>query len=138
MIYSRRDAGKIALASLPLANAFAKVDSKINGVQIGVITYSFRGMNDAEEILKAIVKIGLSSVELMSNHAEQMAGAPSQGGGRGRGQTPEQIAAAQARAEELRKWRASVSMDKFKDVRKKFTSEGIDLRLLCFNMRDNN
>src|SRR5438552_16677516 len=168
MIYSRRDVGKIALASLPLASAFAKVDSKINGVQIGVITYSFRGMNDAEEILKAIVKIGLSSVELMSNHAEQMAGAPSQGGGRGpggrgpgapapapssappgggrgpggggrgRGQTPEQIAAAQARAEELRKWRTSVSMDKFKDVRKRFTSEGIDLRLLCFNMRDNN
>src|SRR5437016_10158281 len=103
MIYSRRDAGKIALASLPLASALAKVDSKINGVQIGVITYSFRGMNDAEEILKAIVKIGLSSVELMSNHAEQMAGAPSQGGGRGgRGQTPEQIAAAQARAKELR------------------------------------
>jgi len=137
-------------------------------VQIGVITYSFRGMNDPEEIIKAIAQIGLSSVELMSNHAEQLAGAPSQGGrgpgggggapgaggppggggggqgqGRGRGQmTPEQQAAFQeqqrARGEELRKWRMSVSMDKFKDVRKKFDAAGISLDLLCFNMRDNN
>ena len=147
MTYTRRDVGKIALASLPLARAFGAPNSKIEGVQIGVITYSFRTMNDAEEIIKAIAQIGLSSVELMSNHAEQLAGAPAQGGGggqgRGRGQmTPEQQAAMQeaqrARAEEMRKWRASVSMDKFKDVRKKFTDAGIDVHLLCFNMRDNN
>jgi sugar phosphate isomerase/epimerase len=42
------------------------------------------------------------------------------------------------RAEELRKWRTSVSMDKFKEVRSKFSSAGIDLALLCFNLRDNN
>ena len=147
MTYTRRDVGKIALASLPLARAFGAPNSKIEGVQIGVITYSFRTMSDAEEIIKAIAQIGLSSVELMSNHAEQLAGAPAQGGGggqgRGRGQmTPEQQAAMQeaqrARAEEMRKWRASVSMDKFKDVRKKFTDAGIDVHLLCFNMRDNN
>jgi sugar phosphate isomerase/epimerase len=46
--------------------------------------------------------------------------------------------AQRARAEEMRKWRASISMDKFKDVRKKFTDAGIDVHLLCFNMRDNN
>ena len=50
--------------------------------------------------------------------------------------TPEQQAAMRARTEELRKWRLSVSMDKFKDVRKKFSKAGIDLALLCFNMQD--
>lgn len=50
--------------------------------------------------------------------------------------TEEQIAAARARTEELRKWRLSVPMDKFKDVRKKFDTAGIDVRLLCFNMNE--
>jgi sugar phosphate isomerase/epimerase len=154
MLYTRRDIGKVALAALPLARAFAKPNSKIDGVQIGAITYCFRGTNDLDEIIADFVKIGLSEVELMSNHAESGAGAPAQGGGRGpggpgggrgrgRGQmTPEQQAemraATQQRADEMRKWRTSVSMDRFKDVRKKFDSAGIDLALLCFNLRDNN
>jgi len=50
--------------------------------------------------------------------------------------TEEQIAAARARNEDLRKWRLAVSMDKFKDVRKKFDQAGIDVRILCFNMTE--
>jgi len=45
--------------------------------------------------------------------------------------TPEQRAAFQevqkAHAEELRKWRAGVSIDRFKEVRKKFEDAGITL-----------
>jgi sugar phosphate isomerase/epimerase len=52
--------------------------------------------------------------------------------------TPEQRAAfreeQQKRAEELRKWRLSAPMDRFKEVRKKFADAGITLALLCFNM----
>ena len=160
MVYTRRDVGKIALASLPLVRAFGAPDSKIDGVQIGVISYSFRQMPEQsiDDIIKYMTRIGLSEVELMSNHAEADAGAPSQGG-RGAGRapgappvgappaaargmggrrqmTPEMRAAMQARAEELRKWRMSVSMDKFKDVRKKFDTAGIDLHLFCYNMQD--
>ncbi len=160
MVYTRRDVGKIALASLPLARVLAAApNSRINGVQIGVISYSFRQMpaQSIDDIIKYMTQIGLSEVELMSNHAEADAGAPSQtppqaavpargpgerpagappqGGGR-RQMTPEMRAAMQARAEELRKWRLSVSMDKFKDVRKKFDTAGIDLHLLCYNMQD--
>ena len=81
----------------------AKPDSKIAGVQIGAITYSFRSIPDAEAIIKAYVTIGLSEAELMSNHAEQLAGAPpappGPPGGRGRGEmTPEQQAEAQKAA----------------------------------------
>ena len=82
MVYTRRDVGKIALASLPLVRAFGAPDSKIDGVQIGVISYSFRQMPEQsiDDIIKYMTRIGLSEVELMSNHAEADAGAPSQGG----------------------------------------------------------
>jgi sugar phosphate isomerase/epimerase len=142
ILYSRRDFGKVVLAGLPLSLALGGLDSKISGVQIGAITYSFRSIPNAEDIIKAYSQIGLSEAELMSNHAEALAGAPAggfPGGGRGRADmTPEQQAeaqkAAQARAEELRKWRSSVPMDKFKDVKKKFKAAGVDVQLLCFNM----
>jgi sugar phosphate isomerase/epimerase len=149
MIGTRRDFGKIALAAIPLARAWAATNSNFGGVQIGAITYSFRGMNDLDAIIQAMVKIGLGEVELMSTDAEAAAGAPrlapSQarsgraGGGR-RGPRPpmtdEQIASARARNEELREWRLSVPMDKFKDVRKRFGDAGIDIQLLCYNMSE--
>ncbi len=52
--------------------------------------------------------------------------------------TEEQIAAARAqpRAQEMLKWRKSVSMDKFKDIRKKVNNAGIDVAILCFNMNE--
>ena len=93
--FGRRDFGKIALAGVPLAStllaaprlfAQAKPNSRINGVQIGAITSSFNGMA-ASEIMLAMLKIGLSEVELQSTHAEALAGAPAanRGPGRGRG-----------------------------------------------------
>jgi sugar phosphate isomerase/epimerase len=123
ILYSRRDFGRMAFAILPLSLVAAS-NSKINGVQIGAITYSFRSISDPEAIIKAMAQIGLSEAELMSNHAEALAGAPAAGRG-GAGQ------------EELRKWRMSVSMDKFKAVSKKFDAAGIDVRLLCYNMGRN-
>jgi sugar phosphate isomerase/epimerase len=147
MMYSRRDFGRLVTSGLPLALMLrARADSKINGVQIGAITYSFRTMTNPDDIIAAYKTIGLSEAELMSNHAEALAGAPpgpAFGGGRGRGQqmTEEQRAAAekarQERAEQMRQWRTSVSMDKFKDVRKKFNDAGV-VRLLCYNMNVNN
>ncbi len=165
---SRRNFGRIALGALPLA-AFAQppqppagpgrqggfgappppLKSLFNGVQIGVITYSFRQGVAATDLIPVMNKIGISEVELMSNHAEALAGAPAApafgggGGGRGRGQqmTPEQQAAAQAARKEaqdaMNKWRAGVSMDTYKGVRKQFDDAGIDLRILCYNLSGN-
>ena len=93
-LYSRRAFGKLALAGLPLTlalrdlEAFAAIDSKINGVQIGAITYSFRSIPSADEIIKAYVSIGLGEMELMSNHAEMLAGAPIPAPPAGRGRGP--------------------------------------------------
>ena len=86
---SRREFGRLTLASLPAATvlggsdfftAFAqgKPNSKIDGVQIGTITYSYRSMPDqgAEATLKYIVESGINAVELMVGPIESYAGAP--------------------------------------------------------------
>ena len=78
MQYSRRDFGKLALASLPaaaLANSplgavplfQGRPNSLINGVQLGTITYSYRSMPDqsAEATLRYCVESGISAIELM-------------------------------------------------------------------------
>ena len=146
---TRRDFTKSILAA-PLATAIAAtVNSSFAGVQIGAITYSFRPVDNLDTILKSMVQIGLGEVELMSNHAEIAAGAPMpapQGRGPGRGpgapqprtprppMTEKEIADARSHNQALRDWRMSVSMDKFKDVRKRFDAAGIDVRILCFNM----
>ena len=98
---SRREFGKLALSSVPAAavlggsdffTAFAqgRPNSKIEGVQIGTITYSYRSMPDqsAEATLKYIVESGINAVELMGGPIESYAGAPTpagRGGGPGGG-----------------------------------------------------
>src|SRR5205809_794808 len=100
VLYSRRDFGKLALKGLPLPLALvnsrpllAAINSRINGVEIGAITYSFRSMSNPDDIIKAMAQIGLSEAELMSGDAEKLAGIPAlpnfgRGGGRGRGTPP--------------------------------------------------
>ncbi len=154
MLYTRRDFGKIALAAGAAGTLAArKPDSKFGGVQIGVITYSFRALpGSAEETLKYCVECGISGIELMSNVAESYAGAPAQagrpfgpggggpppgagrpGGGPGgpdsprRQLTPEQQAAMQKAAEEMKQWRLSVPMDKYKAFRKMYEKAGVKI-----------
>ncbi len=155
MEFTRRDIGRIALASVPLAGAYGagRIDSKFGGVQIGAITYSFNRIAspDAEAIIKAYIEIGLGEAELMSNHCEALAGAPAMpafarpGGGQapkggqkgGRPQmTPEQIAERKAAQEKLTQWRAGARPNTWKAVANKFGGAGIDLALLCYNMQD--
>jgi sugar phosphate isomerase/epimerase len=61
------------------------------------------------------------------------------GGGRA-ALTPEQQAAQRAAAEETRKWRSGVSLDKVKEFRRKFDAAGIGLQIIkwdgIFNMSD--
>ena len=168
MTLTRRDIGKVALAAIPAARLLAKPNSKFGGVQVGVIApYSFRGLpNTVDDLLKHIVQLGISAVELQAEPGEAFAGAPASGrggpggpggaggprpggppggpggpGGGGRGgrppMTPEQEAAQKARVEELRKWRLSVSMDKFKAVRKKYEDQGVAIDIVKFGLGPN-
>jgi sugar phosphate isomerase/epimerase len=129
---TRRQFSQLVLAAVPAAVAartpfrdlgLAAVDSRINGVRIGAITYSFRAISDADAIVAAMARIGLGEAELMSNHAEALAGAPP--GGRGA-------------SEALTAWRQASSPDTWKRVREKFEAAGIQLRLLTYNMNVKN
>ncbi len=116
-----------------IAIGAAKPDSKFNGVQIGTITYSYRGLpGTAEDILGYILKSGISSVELMGEPVEQFAGIPAGGGRGGRDMTEEQKKAQQKAQEEQLKWRLSVSMDKFKALRKMFNDAGVNIHIVKF------
>jgi sugar phosphate isomerase/epimerase len=124
--YTRREFSRIAL-SVPAAMSVgvfgtaleaAAIDSRIRGVQVGAITYSFRALTDAQSIVKAMVSIGLGEVELMANHAEALAGAPV---------GPTNVEAVSA-------WRKRVSADTWAAVRRVFDNAGIELRSLCYNM----
>ena len=97
------------------ANAQKEADSKIEGVQIGTITYSYRSMPDQSltGILNYVKMSGISSVELMGTQVEQYAGIP---------QTKD--------AEVLKKWRSTVSMKKFKEVGKMFKDHGVGIHIL--------
>jgi sugar phosphate isomerase/epimerase len=145
MKFTRRDFGKLALAGAPaaalgnleLSELFAaeRPNSFVNGVQLGVITYSYRSMPDqnAKALLGYIVANGISATELMGQPAEEFAGAPSNGRGRGRGRgepTPEQRAAQSEAREALRKWRTSTSMDKYKELRKLYEDAGVKIYAL--------
>src|SRR5690606_24933590 len=86
----------VILASRAAFFAFAKdPDSKFFGVQIGVITYSYRSMpHDIHQLLKYITDSGISAVELMGGAVEEYAGIPED-------------------KSKVAEWRSAVSMDKF-------------------------
>jgi sugar phosphate isomerase/epimerase len=140
-MYSRRHIGKIALAALPASKVLAKPDSSFGGMQIGIIApYSFRDMadNDAESLRDKIVALGLGAVEIQSPVVEAFAGAPmperrSRTGGR-RVLTPEDLAERRAAAEELRRWRLSVSMDKFAAFREMYDDAGVQVQMVKFGL----
>jgi len=119
----------------------SRPDSKFNGVQIGAITYSYRSMpGTADDLLDYLVRSGISSIELMGEPAEQFAGRPTferiPRPRRGEEVTEEQRsqfkAAREAQAEELRKWRSSVKMDKFVALRKKYNDAGVNIHIVKF------
>ena len=138
VMLTRRNLGKLALASLPLARAFGKIDSKIAGVQLGSQSYSFRDL-PFDEALKAMAADGLGDCELFAQHIEggHTDKAPSLGGGRRSGPPdPAVVAARKAEREELRKWRTTVSLDYFKGIRKKFDAAGINLYGYNYSFND--
>lgn len=115
---SRRDFGKIAAAALPLAAArAAKIDSKVNGVQIGAQSYSFRD-RPMEKAIEAYKEIGLGECEMWQGHVEPAS----------------QLRGSEAR-EELRKWRLTTPLDHFAKVRKQWDDAGI--LLYAYNLSFN-
>ncbi len=117
----------------------AKPNSVFDGVRIGTITYSFRGVeNTAEGTLQALLACGLSEVELMSGPVDDYAGlAGARGGPRGprRGEqmTEEQREAMRRQQEEQRQKRLSVPMAKYQALRKMYNDAGVTIHIVKYD-----
>jgi sugar phosphate isomerase/epimerase len=123
MFSSRRDFCKLALCGVPLSRALAKsIDSKIDGVQLGAQSYSFRDLS-FDQAIEAMVTDGLGYCELFSPHIEEGGTKAPDPPGAKRLSREER----QAHDEQLRKWRLTVPLDYFTGVRKKFDKAGIVL-----------
>ncbi len=110
-------------------------DSKYNGVQIGVITYSFRSIRGIEETLQACVDAGISSVELMGTGVEAYLGAPANPLSWREMRRPENLSDEKKKAfetyqKEIREWRyADGTLEKYKKLRKMFNDAGVDIHI---------
>jgi sugar phosphate isomerase/epimerase len=108
---TRRYFAKLAIAAVPAASALAAINSKFDGVQLGVQSYSFRDLS-LDDALKAMVADGLGLCELFAPHIE--------------GGHPDKKPARMPR-EELRQWRTTVPLSYFTGIKKKFKDAGVDL-----------
>jgi sugar phosphate isomerase/epimerase len=116
-MYTRRDLGRLAAAAWPVARAFGKLDSRVNGVLIGAQSYSFRD-RPLDAAIQGFVDVGLSECELFMGHVE-----------------PAEKRGPEGR-EALRQWRLNVKPEEIHPVREKFDKAGIALSAYAYNMRD--
>lgn len=159
MLSRRRFLAFSSLASVGVisqANALSlkfwadKPNSKFKGVQIGVITYSYRSMpHDLDQLIQFLVDSNVSAIELMGDPAEEYAGKPKPpfrmgpppgarpaappAGAPAAGPPPRPQMTDEQRAQmaeynkKVAEWRSTVSMDKFVEIRKKFKAAGISV-----------
>ena len=116
-----------------------KPNSKFGGVQIGAISYSWRSMpSTPNDIINYCLQAGISDLELMGNIVEEYLGLPAgparpaQGVSQTKEQKEEYKKAAAAATEAQRKWRLSVSMEKYVALRKMFNEAGINIHIVKF------
>jgi sugar phosphate isomerase/epimerase len=132
MELTRRDLAKLAMAAIPgaavlgptrsSAQRAAKPNSKFAGVQIGLnVPYDFGGRDmNADELLDRILKLNVNAVEMRSQPVESFLGSPAANGRK-------------ADAGEMRKWRASVSMDRVAAFRKKYEDAGVLIEIVKYD-----
>lgn len=101
---SRRQFVQFGLAGMASAALAAKLHSVVDGLHIGIQTYSLRGTR-YPDLVSAIQEVGIAECELFAVQVEPTA----------------------ADAPDIMKWRDTVSLDYFKDIRKKFKQAGITI-----------
>ena len=133
-----RTASAFGLASMMPSYLFSQNTSlkKELGVNLGVITYSFRSMpGSAEDLLGYMVELGLNSTELMGDPAELFAGAPQRPKVKNwRKRTEKEKEAMQAWEKAMHNWRIAAPMEGFKKLRKMYNKEGVRIDIVKFNL----
>ena len=135
-------------------------NSKFGGIQVGAITWAFRDFPPrAEDILKATIDAGISSVELMGDIIESYAGLPPGPKDFSGPLSPEAqarldkmqksfkisldqlkkyvqpavwsqiVSGIEGPTEEQKNWRINAPMTKFKELRKMFNNAGVNIHI---------
>ena len=108
-----------------ISKAYARINqtilnSKFFGVQMGVITYSFRSMKqDVNSLISYCKECNINAIELMGDSIEEHAGKP-----KNTSNSKNPLANIQYRKDVIN-WRTKVSMKKFKIIKKLFNNNGI-------------
>ncbi len=131
-------AASIVPFNLSFAVGGKKPNSKVNGVQLGITTYSYRAIShNLDEVLEYVLKAGVNALEMRSVLEEGL-GIPAGPGRAPRGaeltdkEKAERAKAADVAREEQRKWRLSLPMQKYADVRKMYNNAGVDIHIAKF------
>lgn len=137
-------ASAAALAMMPFNHTFSigksakKPNSKVNGVQLGLTTYCYRSIShNLEEVLQYVLTSGVNSLEMRSVLEEGL-GIPQSTFRAERGavltdaQKAERAKAMIELKEAQRKWRLSLPMQKYADIRKMYNDAGVDIHIAKF------
>ena len=124
--------------SLAYGRQSKKPNSKVNGVQLGLTTYSYLSIpHSLEEVLEYVLKAGVNAVE-MRRTLEEGLGIPEgpprvrRGANLTDKEKAERAEAAKAAREAQRQWRLTLPMQKYADVRKMYNDAGVDIHIAKF------
>lgn len=113
MTITRRTFHQILAGAAASSALLGKINSTVDGVQLGVQSYSFRD-RPLDDAIKAMTEVGLGECELWQGHVEP-----------------------KLKGKELTAWRETVDLKEFEAVRKKFDAAGIQLFAYNYSFRDN-
>lgn len=136
-------ASAAVLTVLPFNHSLAtgkqpkKPNSKVNGVQLGLTTYSYRSIpHNLEEVLQYVLTSGINSLEMRSVLEEGLGipqmPRPVRGASLTDAEKAEQAKAAKEIREKQRLWRLSLPMQKYVDIRKMYNKAGVDIHIAKF------
>jgi sugar phosphate isomerase/epimerase len=149
MSITRREFGKVALASVPAIGTVLRGDlaaaagvqaktpmSRWAGVQIGLnVPYSLGTGNNiaAEDLLKRVVEVGVGGLELRAQPVEHFLGSPTIRAAAEAAKTPNAPRPAAPTPEqkaEIKKWRLAAPAGKLKELRKLYEDAGVVVDVL--------
>jgi len=143
---SRREFGKVLVSAVAVSGVHglrvraAALDSTYKGVKLGIITGSLNPLPDVpgkdpiDVIIEQSLAVGAANVELVNVLGPQ----PPQVTNGGRfGQAPDRVTPEYEKTREvLRQWRIAQPLDRFREVRKKFDSAGLNLFSYVWTVAD--
>jgi sugar phosphate isomerase/epimerase len=138
-----KTAAATALAAVPFTFPFAigsgskKPNSKVGGVQLGLTTYCYRSIpHSLEETLQYVLRSGVNSLEMRSVLEEGL-GIPQatlqpRTGTLTDQEKADRTKAAQGLREAQLKWRLSLPIEKYAEIRKMYKKAGVDIHIAKF------